>query len=153
MKNREEEIRAQENKQFSNDRAPANLAKIPVIEEKVSIGKEVKETGKVRLTKKVHEEEQLVDIPGIQEEVDVERIAINKYVDSPPPPVRHEGDTTVISVLREVTVVEKRLELVEEVRITKRQVKTENAQTVTLRREEVNVEHSENNEPGSGKTL
>lgn len=150
MKSREEKEKHQnKTHQFGNNREPVQSTKIPVIEEKINIDKEVVESGKVRLTKRVHEEEKMIDTPGVHEEVDVERIAINKYVDSPPPPVRHEGDTTIISVLREVMVVEKRLELVEEVRITKRSVKSEGTQKVTLRREEVDVERIKNDTSNS----
>lgn len=115
-------------------------ASIPVIEEQLKVGKEVVETGKVHISKKVHEEEQMIDLPGSRDELDVERVTINKYVDAAPPAVRHEGDKMIIPVLREVAVVEKRLVLVEELHVTRRQVKTEDRQSVTLRKEEVNVD-------------
>lgn len=115
-------------------------ASIPVIEEQLRVDKEVVETGKVHISKKVHEEEQTIDLPGSRDELDIERVAINRYVDTAPPAVRHEGDKMIIPVLREVTVVEKRLELVEELHITKRQVKTEDRQSVKLRKEEVIVD-------------
>ena len=119
---------------------------VPVIEEKLEIGKEVVESGKVRVSKRVYEEVETVNLPESREELDVERIAINKYVDSPPPAIRHEGDTTIIPVLKEVTVVEKRLLLVEEVRVTRRKVQSESSQKVSLRKEEVIVEREENNQ-------
>jgi len=57
-----------------------------------------------------------------------------------PVPVRHEGDTMIVPVLEEVLVVEKRLVLKEELRVTRRRVETREPQTVTLRREDVVVE-------------
>ena len=78
-------------------------------------------------------------MPLNQEEVMVERVTLNQYVDSPPPPVRYEGDTMIIPVLQEVAVVEKRLLLVEELRVTKRQVQKQETQQVSLRQEEVQV--------------
>ena len=155
MENRDDDnkkyLKERESQPTDKEITDSESIKIPVIEERVSIDKKVEESGKVRLTKRVHEEEKLVDVPSIQEEVDVERIAINKFVETPPPPVRHEGDTTIVSVLREVTVVEKRLELVEEVRITKRRVKSDASQRVTLRREEVDVERIKNDKINQDK--
>ena len=112
---------------------------IPVIEEQLHISKQLVETGRVRIIKTVHEEEQLVNLPLLHEEFHVERVAVNQYVDSPPA-VRVEGDTTVYPVLKEVIVVEKKLVLVEEVHVTRRQVTTHDPQPVTLRREEITVD-------------
>lgn len=111
---------------------------IPVIEEQVRIGKQVVETGIVRIAKKVHEEEVAVDANLLQEEVEVEKVPVNQYVETAPPPVRYEGDVMIIPVLQEVVV--KRLLLVEEIRVTKRKIQTQVSQPVTLRREEITVE-------------
>jgi uncharacterized protein (TIGR02271 family) len=50
----------------------------------------------------------------------------------------------IIPVLREEVVVEKRILLVEELRITKRQIQTNTPQQVTLRKEEVIVDRTSN---------
>lgn len=121
---------------------------IPVIEENVKIGKEVVETGIVRILKNVHNEEVTVDVPLMHEEHTIERIPVNEYLETPPPPVRYEGDTMIIPILREEVVVQKRIVLVEELRITKKQIETNNSQQVTLRREEVTVDRL----TGSGAT-
>ena len=112
---------------------------IPVIEEKLKIEKKVIESGKVRISKKVREDEEVVDIPVLQEEVQVERIPVHRFVDTAPQ-VRYEGDTMIVPVVREVVVVEKRIELIEELHITKRISQTQATQHVTLRKEEVTVE-------------
>jgi hypothetical protein len=52
----------------------------------------------------------------------------------------HDGDTLVIPVLRETVVVEKRLFLVEEVRITRTAVRERVQQPVTLRAEQIEIE-------------
>ena len=62
-----------------------------------------------------------------------------KYVDEAPAP-RRDGDTTILSVVEEVLVVERRLRLVEEVHVTEVRSEYRAPQTVSLRREEVNVE-------------
>lgn len=112
---------------------------IPVIEEQIQVGKQVVETGKLRITKTIHEEAQQVDLPLLQEEFSVERVPINEYVDTPPA-TRVEGDTTIYPVLKEVLVIEKKLVLVEEVRITKRQQIAHDPQHIILRKEEVTVD-------------
>lgn len=112
---------------------------VPVIVEELEVGKRKVETGRVRITKNVREREEVVDEPLLREEVDIQRVIIHKLVDGPIP-IRSEGDTTIIPVLEEVLVVEKRLMLKEELHIIKRQFETHDPQRVTLRGEEVTVE-------------
>ena len=112
---------------------------IPLISEQLQVSKQVIETGRVRLTKTVHQYEQDMQIPLIQEDVVVERVAMDRLVDDVPA-ARQEGDTIIYSVLREEFVVQKRLRLVEEIRVTRRQSQTTDTQTVSLRREEITVE-------------
>jgi len=119
---------------------------LPVIEEQLQVGKKVVETGSVRISKIVHEEEVKVETPVVVEKLDIERIPINQYVDAAPPAVRYEGDVMIVPILEEVVVVEKRLRLVEELRITKRQEHTQVSQPVILRREEVTVDRLDNSE-------
>ncbi len=116
---------------------------IPVIEEQLQVGKRVVETGHLRIAKTIREEQQTVDIPLLHEEFNVERVAVNQYVDTPPA-VRQDGDTTIYPVLKEVLVIEKRLVLVEEVHVTRRQIETTDSQQVTVRKEEVTIERIAN---------
>jgi stress response protein YsnF len=112
---------------------------IPVVEEQAVILKRKKLTGGVRVRTVVREEEDIVDEPLASEDVDVERVPLDRWVDGPVP-VRQEGDTTILTLVEEVVVVEKRLRAIEEVRITKRQTVRHEPRTVTLRREEAVVE-------------
>jgi len=112
---------------------------VPVIAEHLQVGKQLVETGRVRIVKTVREEQQTVDLPLDQETIDVQRVAINQPVDAVPA-VRQEGDTTIYPVLEEILVVEKRLMLVEEIRVTKRRETVSRPQQITVRREEVTVE-------------
>lgn len=115
---------------------------VPVVAEELRVEKRVVETGRVRLTKKVIEHEEVIDEPMMREEVDVRRVAVNRPV-SEPPPVRYEGETMIVPVFEEVVVVEKRLVLREEVHITRRRVAERQPQGVTLRSERVEVERLE----------
>jgi uncharacterized protein (TIGR02271 family) len=122
---------------------------LPVIEEAIEVHTSPVETGRVRIRKVVREREEVVDPPLTRDEVVVERIPINRVVEGPVS-VRSEEDTLIIPLLEEVLVVEKRLLLKEELRITKRSVETHAPQRVTLRREEavverINREEGENN--------
>lgn len=118
------------------------LITIPIIEEEIVVGKEYVDTGKVKISKKISEHQQTIDIPLTQERVSVERVAINKFVDTPPE-IRHEGDLMIIPVLEEQIVVQKRLVLVEELHVTKQLVETHHSEEVTTRKEDINIERIE----------
>ncbi len=90
----------------------------------------------------------MVDEPGFEEHVEVERVPINQVIDQPAV-TRREGDTLIIPVMEEVLVVEKRLILKEEVRITTRRSEVRDTQRVTLRREDTIVEHVDENASAS----
>jgi uncharacterized protein (TIGR02271 family) len=113
---------------------------IPEINEFATIEKQLVETGAVRIHKHVEHVEKRFHPTLSREEVRVERIPVNRIVKEPPP-VRTEGDTTIVPVLEEVLV--KLLLVKEEVHITR--IKTEapgEERPVTLRREEITVERT-----------
>jgi len=124
-----------------SEKVQNEISTIPVIEEFVQVEKGNIITAKVRIDKKIKEEEVKLEVPIEHEELEVERIPINQYIEGPAPKFRQEGETTIIPVLREV--VEKRLVLVEELRLTKRKVQEKETKTVKLRKEEVTVERTE----------
>jgi stress response protein YsnF len=115
---------------------------IPVVEERAVVLKRKQLTGGMRVRTVVREDEEVIDEPLTTEEVEVERVPLDRWVDAPVP-VRQEGLTTIITLLEEVVVVEKRLRATEEVRITKRRTTRQASQHVTLRREEAVVERLE----------
>ena len=123
-----------------------NEKTIPVVEEQVHVGKKIVESGKVYVHKKVREESEDISVPVAHEEVEVRKVPVNQYVDAAPP-VRYEGNTTIVPVIKEVVVIEKKLVLVEEVHITKHVVEETHEHTVPLRKEEVEVEHYTRNAP------
>jgi uncharacterized protein (TIGR02271 family) len=112
---------------------------LPVVAEELRVDTRRTETGVVRVRKLVHQREEQVDQPVMHEEVQIERVPIGRMVDHAPE-TRSEGETLIIPVLEEVLVVEKRLLLKEEVRVTRRHIEERGGQTVTLRAEEVVVE-------------
>ncbi|MBC6609930.1 YsnF/AvaK domain-containing protein [Hymenobacter sp. BT507] len=123
---------------FANQ-PPLSSAKVPILEERAVVHREVVESGRVRLSKTVHEHQEDVDVVLRHEEVQVERVAVNQFVADgvAPPTPRYEGNTLIVPVVREVVM--KRLLIVEELHILKHQVETRETETVTLRHEEVDV--------------
>ena len=113
---------------------------VPVVEETAVVYKERVVTERVRLNKQVHEDHEVLDIPVRTETLEVERVPVGRWLDAPAE-VRREGDTTVYPVVEEVLVVEKRLRLVEEVRVTQQRATRHVREEVVLRREEITVEH------------
>lgn len=113
--------------------------RIPVARERATVRHETRETGRVRIVKQVHEEEETIEAPLREEAVSVERVPVGRVVETAPA-TRQEGDVLVIPVVEERLVVTKELVLKEEIRVTRQQHERSEAQQVTLRREEVRVE-------------
>lgn len=115
--------------------------RIPVAREELHVEARPVPAGRVVVRKHVTTGEEVVDVPLVHDEVSVERVPRGELVDAPPP-VREEGDTTIVPVLEEEVVVERRLRLKEELRITRRRREERRTCRVPLRREEVTVERT-----------
>jgi uncharacterized protein (TIGR02271 family) len=126
--------------QKSND-----VTVIPVIKEFITVSKEVVETGKVQIRKTVTEEEATVNLPLIQEGYQVERRPGSKELLTKYPSIRHEGENMIIPVVREVLIVEKRYEVLEEVHVIKTKTEIPHLQQVTLLKESVDVKRTTDN--------
>ncbi len=119
---------------------PTDATIIPVIVEEVRIQKQRVETGRVRIQKTVQEHQEVIDEPLLRNTVSVERVAINRLWDGPPPGIRQEGEILIVPVVEEVLVTEKRLMLKEELHIRREEETFHAPQEITLRREEVHIE-------------
>jgi uncharacterized protein (TIGR02271 family) len=115
---------------------------VPILNEELKVSREKVVTGGVRVHKTVQERTETVDEPTFEEKIEVERVTVNQFVDAPPP-VRYEGDVMIMPLLEEVLVVEKRLVLREEVRISKHSETVNKPQQIVLRRENATVERIE----------
>ena len=118
---------------------------IPIVEEEIHLGKREITTGKVR----VHTFVDVVTEPvhaSLQEEtVEVTRLPVGREVDHVPE-VRNENGVTIVPVVEEVLVVEKRLVLKEELHI-RRQSRAETVEVpVDVRKHRVEVEQLPANE-------
>jgi uncharacterized protein (TIGR02271 family) len=119
----------------AQDAAKQATQVIPVMEEYAVITKEVVDTGKIRIRKTVSEDQAVVNLPITNESYDIERVPVHEVRDTPPPSVRYEGDVMIIPVTKEITVIQKRYEVIEELRITRKITETPMMQEITLMKE------------------
>lgn len=113
--------------------------RLPLAREEMTVRRETRETGRVRIHKQVHERTVPLDEPLIEEKIEVRRISVDRVLDEPAE-IRREGDVTIIPVMEERLVVSKELVLTEELHVRKHRHETREARTVTLRSEEAVVE-------------
>ncbi len=138
-----------------DDQGVQSEARIPVMQEELQVGRRTVDTGSgVRLNKTVSEEVWRIDDTLDQQTLDIEHVPVNAWVLGDPPVNRYEGNTLVLPVLEEVLVVEKRLRLTEEIRITAKSHQQPVSERVVLRKEHVSTErfaagesHDSNDEP------
>jgi uncharacterized protein (TIGR02271 family) len=111
---------------------------IPLYAEEAKVSKRVVETGQVQVTRTTQSRQEVIDELLERELVEVERIPVDRPVESIPP-IRREGNVTIVPVVEEVLKLERYLVLKEEVHI-RRVKQTERFQeTVTLRRQQAQV--------------
>jgi uncharacterized protein (TIGR02271 family) len=114
---------------------------LPIIEEELVVEKSAVSDGRVVVSTNTDVVKELAEIQLEGNDVSVERVPINVIVDAAPD-VRVEGDVTIVPVLEERLVVEKRLVLVEEIRITNRKtIRTERVEA-ELRKQSALVERT-----------
>ena len=122
----------------SNPRAGADEV-IPIVEEIATVAKQEVVTGRVRVRTLTETVEELARAEVQREDVEVTRVPIDKVVEAAPQ-IRTDGDVTIIPVVEEVLVIEKRLVLKEELHI-RRRIATETVEVpVALRRQRAVVE-------------
>jgi uncharacterized protein (TIGR02271 family) len=122
------------------------VAAIPLVEERLEVGKKQVESGRVRVRVAVDTREEIVPAELRRDEVEIRRVPRNVAV-TELPGVRLEGDTTIIPVVEEQLVVEKRLVLVEEIHVVRRTETAVEEIPVTLRSERAEIEREEREVP------
>ena len=113
--------------------------RIPVIEERARVDKQIVERAVVRISTSIKQSEQVIAESLRHEEIEIQRVPVNKEVDAMPS-VRQEGDVVVIPVVEERAVLVKRLVLVEELHVHRHVVEAIVETPVSLRSTEVSVE-------------
>ena len=112
---------------------------IPVLEERLRIGKRTVETGRLRVAVTTETAEEILRETLRTRRVEVERVPFGHEV-TEAPQTRQEGDVLVVPVVEEILVVEKRLVLREEIRMRFIDTETAVEQPVERRVQRATVE-------------
>ena len=122
--------------------ANANLGgdvRVPLLEERIDFETRDVDLGEIRVHKTVEEKEEVRRGPLNREDVQIERVRVDRRV-TEPEQQRQEGEWLIIPIMEEVFVVEKHLMVTEEIRIRKQLVTEEGEVRETVRRERAAVE-------------
>ena len=122
--------------------AVGDVVTVPVVEETARVGTRAVETGRVRVRTATETVEEVLRESLRSETVAVTRVPIDRTLAAGevPPGIRTEGEVTIIPVLEEILVVEKRLVLREEVHLRRSASADEVEVPVTLRRQRAVIE-------------
>ena len=121
------------------EQAPVSEEVLPLVEEIAVVGKRSVLTGRLRVHLVAGTAEEIAHAQVQRESVEVTRIPVDRIVETTPV-IKTEGELTIVPVLEEVLVVEKRLVLKEELHI-RRRVAAETVEVpVTLRKQRAIVE-------------
>ena len=105
-------------------------------EEELRAGVRQREAGSMNVKKSVRTEREEVRVPKRREEIDVERVPMDREVAE----AEFGDEEVVVQVFEEEVVVSKRIVLKEEIRLRKRVVEEEEVVEVDLRKEEVEID-------------
>lgn len=112
---------------------------LQLVTEKATLEKRDVLTGRIRVSTRTEFTEEPVSAELAHEDVVVTRVPIEKPIETAPS-IRTEGEVTIIPVIEEILVVEKRLFLKEEIHI-RRTANTETVEVpVTLRKQSAVIE-------------
>jgi stress response protein YsnF len=117
---------------------PAREEVIPLVEERVEIGKRAVERGRIVVRTHVDIREEIAEAALRQEEVSVERVLIGVPIEAAPE-VREEDGVLIVPVLEEQLIVRTQLILKEEIRITRKSRTEVVREPVQLRSERAEV--------------
>ncbi len=118
----------------ASQNAEAEAQVIPIVEEELTLDERMVTTGKVRVRTVVDVIDDMVRASLDEERVEITRVPIDRTVDHVPD-IRTENDVTIIPVMEEILVVEKRLVLKEELHVRKR-ITTEKVEVPVQRRKQ-----------------
>jgi uncharacterized protein (TIGR02271 family) len=121
-------------------RASDKAAAVPLLEERLEVKKRMVTTGKVRVVTHTETVEEVARAVLDGEEADFQTIELDQPVGGPVPQVRTEDGVIIVPVLEEILVVEKRLILKQEIRITKRRTSEPVEIPVSLRKQRARTE-------------
>jgi uncharacterized protein (TIGR02271 family) len=127
-------------KKYSEPFAEDKDIVIPVLREEVEVDKRIVERGGVIIEKKTETEEISIDMPLLSDEINIEKISINQYIDSYPE-TKQDDQEIIIPVVKEVII--KKLLLVEEIHITKNKTTVTKNQKIKIKKDRVEITRKE----------
>lgn len=115
---------------------------LQVVTETATLEKRDVLTGRVRVSTRTETVDELVTAALERSDVDVSRVQIDREVDAIPA-VRTEGDVTIIPVVEEILVIEKRLVLREEIHLRRTTIVQSVDVPVSLRKQQAVIERDD----------
>ena len=128
--------------------ADAGEPAIALQAEDITVGRRSIAGDTVRVETTTRTRDHHIDETLLHTQVHVERIPIGRTVNTVPP-IREDGDTTILPVVEEVIVVERRLILKEEVHIRRVHVAERHTEIVTTREQTAGIYRTEADSPKS----
>jgi uncharacterized protein (TIGR02271 family) len=120
----------------------SDTIRVPRHEEQLRAEKQTREAGEVALRKDVVEEERAMDVPVTREAVEVRRVGVDRDARTDEGAFTDTGDTIRVPIREEQVKVTKEPRVVEEVEVRKVAEQDTERVTDTVRREDVDVEHT-----------
>jgi uncharacterized protein (TIGR02271 family) len=115
-------------------------------EEELSVSKEQRIAGRVRISTKTHEHEAIVDELLASEHVEIRREPVDKHI-TIMPEVRTEGDVIIVPIVQEELFVERRLVLKEEIHVRRIRDTERFQERVLLRSQEAVIDREPPDDP------
>jgi uncharacterized protein (TIGR02271 family) len=127
-------------KKVPNTIGPDGIAEevIPIVEERMTVGRRIVKGCTVTVTTRPISEAVRIVEPVMRENIEIERIPVNRVVESAPE-VREEGDLTVIPVMEERVTVTVELVLKEEIHLRRTRSNEAHEETVRLNKTQVDI--------------
>lgn len=121
-----------------------DVLRIPIIEEVAHVGVRETVSGRVRVHTVTDTEDTTVERDLYRSDVAVERVLINRWIEAGEavPTTRTEGNVTIVPLIEEVLVVQKRMRVTEEVRITFNETTDTTRIPVQLRKQRAVIERA-----------
>jgi len=116
--------------------------------EDAAVSRQVLETGRVRVAKVTRTRDHLIDELLAHTRFEVNRVPIGRLIDTMPP-IKEDGDLTIVPTVEETVVVERRLMLKEEIHIRRVLTNERYQQTVKLRYQTAEVTRTPAQKPAT----
>jgi len=118
--------------------AAADTIVIPLAIEQAEVTKRTVPVAQVAVRTVTEERDEVIDVPLATERVEITRVPVDRIVDSAPP-IQEQGDVTIIPVVEEVIVVERRLRVKEEIHLRRVRMTERHHETVKVRTQTVDI--------------